>query len=142
MAVKNNKTISDTLNEKQKRVLNELFFESAEVDIQGIKVLKLSGEIDIYSAPKFRSAVMHILDEDELHLIIDMQNVRYMDSSGFAILVTAIKRLSPNGGTMSLVGCTSTINRMLHVIHLDSIISLYQNMDDAMESLLPIDFKA
>jgi anti-sigma B factor antagonist len=109
--------------------------ESKVVEMQGHKVLTVSGEIDAYSAPQFKLAVMNILDETDQHLIVDMHNIRYMDSSGFAILLSALKRLSPTGGSLHLIGCTPTINRLLEITKLSSIMALHQNMNDAMEAL-------
>lgn len=107
-------------------------------DMQGYKVLCLSGEIDVYSAPQFKQAVVSILDGDQQHLIVDMHDVRYMDSSGFGILLSAVKRLRPMGGTVNLVGCASPIDRVLHITKLDAIFALYENMDSALEAVAAV----
>jgi len=109
--------------------------KSQTVDFQGHAVLNVSGEIDAYSAPQFRQAVMEILDKNDHYLIVDMHNVRYMDSSGFAILLSAMKRISPTGGTVHLVGCTPTIDRLLKITKLSSIMAIHQDIDDAVQAL-------
>jgi anti-sigma B factor antagonist len=112
-----------------------LRFMAKTVDMEGQNVLTVSGEIDAHSSPQFKQAVRGVLDEAEQHLVIDMSNVNRMDSDGFGVLIFAMKRLSPSGGTINLVGCNSTIRRILHDTHLDMIISFHQNMDDAMEAI-------
>jgi anti-sigma B factor antagonist len=115
--------------------MENIRLETQIVEVQGHKVLNLSGEIDVYSAPQFKQAVVSILDGAQQHLIVDMHNVRYMDSSGFGILLSAVKRLRPNGGTVNLIGCASSIDRVLHITKLDAIFALHQNMDEVMKAI-------
>lgn len=103
--------------------------------IEGHSVLALSGEIDVYSAPQFKQAVTGILDANERHLIVDMNNVKYMDSSGFGILLSAVKRLRPIEGTVNLVGCAAPIDRVLRITKLDTLFNMYPTMDEAMKAI-------
>jgi anti-sigma B factor antagonist len=105
------------------------------VEIKGHKILTLSGEIDVYSAPQFKQAVMTVLEGTEQHLIIDMYNVRYLDSAGLGILVGALKRLRPDGGTVNLIGCKPTVERILHLTKLSSLILLHKNLEDALAAV-------
>jgi anti-anti-sigma factor len=65
-------------------------------------------------------------------LIIDMNGVTYMDSSGFGALLGATKRLRPEGGALHLVGAKPTVERMLHLTRLDTVIDMYPTMDQAI----------
>jgi anti-sigma B factor antagonist len=114
---------------------DDLKFDVQIIDVQGHKVLVLSGEIDAYTAPLFKQAVTEILNGDEQHLIMDLQNLNYMDSSGFTILVSAVKRVSPHGGTVNLVGCKLHMDRILRLTKLSSMILLHQNIDDAIKAV-------
>ena len=74
-------------------------------------VLAVSGEIDVYTAPMFKQAVVGLVTEGLKHLFIDMNGVTYMDSSGFGALLGATKRLRPEGGALHLVGAKPTVDR-------------------------------
>jgi anti-sigma B factor antagonist len=104
-------------------------------EIAGKQVLDVVGEIDVYTAPKFKAAVNDILASGQKHLVVNMARVTYMDSSGFGILLSATKRLRPNGGTVNLVKCTPAIDRILRITRLDTIFSVHDSVETAVESL-------
>lgn len=95
-------------------------------------VLAVKGEIDVYTAPLFKQAVGGLLENGATHVIIDMQGVTYMDSSGFGTLLGATRRLRPEGGALHLVGVAPMVLRMLHLTRLDTVIELHPDLDDAV----------
>jgi len=115
--------------------VEKTIFEYKVVEKQGHKVLVLSGFLDLHTAHQFMQAVMSILDEKIDHMVMDMNGVNYVDSSGLGVFITALKRVSPSGKTVNLVGCNPRITRMFYVNHLSSFMVLYENMDDAIKAL-------
>jgi anti-sigma B factor antagonist len=98
-------------------------------------VLSVAGEIDVFTAPLFKQAVVNLVAEGHRHLFLDMRAVSFMDSSGFGALLGATKRLRPEGGSLNLIGCNRTIQRMLHLTRLDSIIGIHADEDEAMAAV-------
>jgi anti-sigma B factor antagonist len=98
-------------------------------------VLVVSGEIDVFTAPLFKQAVVNLVAEGHRHLFLDMRGVAFMDSSGFGALLGATKRLRPEGGSLNLIGCNRTIQRMLHLTRLDTILGVYETEEAAMDAL-------
>lgn len=115
--------------------LNKSEFEFQVVESRGHKILALSGDLDWHTVTQFEQVVVNILDEGAQHLVIDMQNVRYVDNNSYSPLVSAVKRLSPNGGTVNLVGCSERIERKFNVTRLSTYIALHPNMDDAIRAI-------
>ena len=109
--------------------------ETALRDVEGKKVLDVIGEIDVYTAPQFKEAVNAILGGGQKHLLINMAGVTYMDSSGFGTLLSATKRLRPQGGTVNLVKCSSAIDRILRITRLNTIFAVYDSIDEAISSV-------
>lgn len=106
-------------------------------DVSDIPVVKVSGEIDAYTAPEFKSALGRAILAGADHLIVDLTEVSYMDSSGFGSLLSATKRIRPKGGTISLVGCTDAIERMLRLTNLDTVFGMFPTVDAALETITP-----
>src|SRR4051795_10392065 len=94
--------------------------------------LVVSGEIDVFTAPLFKQAVVNLVADGQRDLFLDMRGVTFMDSSGFGALLGATKRLRPEGGSLNLIGCNRTIQRMLHLTRLDTILGLYETEQQAM----------
>ena len=108
------------------------------IDVQqvtGIPVLKVTGEIDIYTAPMFKQAVVNMVTEGSKNVIIDLSGVTFMDSSGFGTLLGATRRLRPSGGGLHLAAPNSTIQRMLRLTRLDSIMRIYDTIEEAARAV-------
>lgn len=103
--------------------------------LDGTEVLDLVGEIDVYTAPQFKEAVNSMLAAGHKHLIINMAGVTYMDSSGFGALLSATKRLRPQGGTVNLVQCNSAIDRILRITRLNTVFATFDSVDAAVEAV-------
>ena len=98
-------------------------------------VLVVSGEIDVFTAPLFKQAVVNLVAEGHRHLFLDMGAVTFMDSSGFGALLGATKRLRPEGGSLNLIGCNKTIQRMLHLTRLDTILGVFETEEAVREAV-------
>ena len=108
------------------------------IDVQkssGHPVLHVTGEIDIYTAPMFKQAVVNLVSEGNKDVIIDLSGVTFMDSSGFGTLLGATRRLRPSGGGLHLAGPNSTIQRMLRLTRLDSIMRIYDSPEEAVKAI-------
>jgi anti-sigma B factor antagonist len=101
----------------------------------GLPILEVNGEIDVFTAPLFKQAVVNMVAGGNRHLFLDMSGVEFMDSSGFGTLLGATKRLRPEGGSMHLFACSPTIERMLHLIRLDMIVGVHADEEEAIASV-------
>jgi anti-sigma B factor antagonist len=101
----------------------------------GLPILEVKGEIDVFTAPLFKQAVVNLVSDGHHHLFIDMSGVEFMDSSGFGTLLGATKRLRPEGGSVHLFACSPTIERMLHLIRLDMIVGVHASEHEAIASV-------
>jgi anti-sigma B factor antagonist len=103
--------------------------------LSDLPVLCVSGEIDIYTAPLFKQAVVNLVSEGNKDVIIDLSNVSFMDSSGFGTLLGATKRLRPLGGGLHLAAPNNTIQRMLRLTRLDTIMRIYPTAEEAARAV-------
>ncbi|MDH7602724.1 MAG: STAS domain-containing protein [Armatimonadota bacterium] len=103
-------------------------------NVDGRQVLDVKGEVDVYTAPQFKEAVNKMVDSGEKHILIDMSGVRYMDSSGFGTLLSVMKRLKPNGGSINLINVSSPIDRILKITRLNQVFATYPSVDEAIRA--------
>lgn len=100
----------------------------------GLPILDVVGEIDIYTTPRFKEAVSAAIEENKPAIIINMAQVTYMDSSGFGTLLSATKRLRPIHGALYLCACNDAIQRMLQITRLNTIFGVYDTEADALQA--------
>lgn len=112
--------------------MENIRLETSTRRADGFEVLDVSGEIDVYTAPQFKEAVNSIIAAGQKDLIINMARVTYMDSSGFGTLLSATKRLRPEGGTVNLVACNSAIERMLKITRLNTVFGTFGSVEEAL----------
>lgn len=107
---------------------------TAVTEDAGVSIIKLAGEVDVYTAPDFKDAINKVITDGAKYLVIDLAEVSYMDSSGFGALLSATKRVKPEGGTVNLVYCNEAVERMLRITRLDSIFGLFNDMSCALNA--------
>jgi anti-sigma B factor antagonist len=69
-------------------------------------VVDLTGEIDVYTSPKVKDAITELIDQEHYNLVINLEKVRYIDSTGLGVLIGGLKRVREHGGSVNLV-CTN-----------------------------------
>ena len=88
-------------------------------------VVWLGGEVDLSVRGQVLQAVERaILLVDVPHLIVDVSGVTFMDSAGLSVFVAAHKKAAARGGTVSVLGASDRLRRLLHMVGLDDVITV------------------
>jgi anti-sigma B factor antagonist len=74
---------------------------------KNIPVITLSGEIDVYTYPKLNEALAALIEEGCKDLVINLEQVKYIDSTGLGVLANSAAKLSGKKGNLHVV-CTKT----------------------------------
>lgn len=98
----------------------------------GRPVVELSGEIDVYTAPRLREALLGFVGAGNYRLIIDLEGVEFLDSTGLGVLVGGLKRVRAHDGGIDLVCTQSRILRIFRVTGLDKVFAIYASVGDAL----------
>ena len=104
------------------------------IDYQGIKVVALSGEIDMYTSPTLREELMGLINKRVTPLLVDLKGVSYIDSSGIATFVEGLKRMMSYGGRLKLVGLLAGVKEIFSFSKLDKVFEIYGYLEDAIHS--------
>ena len=85
--------------------------------------IRLEGELDHHSAESIRTLIDNEIAESGCtDLILDMEGVTFMDSSGLGVILGRYRLLNSQGGTLSICGANSTVERILRMSGLYSLI--------------------
>lgn len=99
-------------------------------------VVDLNGEIDVYTSPKVKDAVGDLIDKGHYNLVINLEKVRYIDSTGLGVLIGGLKRVREHGGTVNLVCTNPQIKKIFDITGLVKIFGIYDDEDAAMKALV------
>ncbi len=95
------------------------------------EIIEVGGEIDVYTAPKLREAIVSAVEAGRTRLIIDVQKVEFLDSTGLGVLVGALKRVRADGGALDIVCTQERILKIFQITGLDKVFGLHASMDQA-----------
>lgn len=84
-------------------------------------VITVTGEIDLYSSPKLRTAILEAVPVAASQVAVDLSGVAYMDSSGVATLVEGLRSARQHEKTFSLVSPSPAVVKVLKLAKLDRI---------------------
>jgi anti-sigma B factor antagonist len=96
-------------------------------------ILAIEGEVDVYTSPQLKQDIIELAEKGIKHLIINLSEVEYLDSTGLGVLIGGLKRLRENDGNMALVGPGMRISRIFEITGLDKIFDIYATEQEASE---------
>jgi anti-sigma B factor antagonist len=96
-----------------------------------VTILEIEGEVDLYSSPGLRTELLGLTNTKTKAVLVDLSNVKYMDSSGVATLVEALQQVGKYGGKLKLVNLREAVKDVFELSRLDKVFDIYQNLDEA-----------
>ena len=108
-------------------------------DTPGFTVIEVGGEIDVYTAPKLREKLITLVEERSYQLIVDMEGVEFLDSTGLGVLVGGLKRVRAHDGWIDLVCTQSRILRIFKITGLNKVFSIHNSVAEAIAAHTPDD---
>ena len=90
-------------------------------------VIKLKGEVDIYTAPRLREAIAEAVDEGHYKIVVDLEDIDFLDSTGLGVLVGGLKRVKPFEGEMAILCAQEKILRVFKITGLIKVFRIYSD---------------
>ncbi|MPZ61360.1 MAG: anti-sigma factor antagonist [Propionibacteriales bacterium] len=95
-------------------------------------IIEIGGEIDVYTAPQLRERIGDLVDENHFNLIIDMERVEFLDSTGLGVLVGGLKRVRGNDGSLRLVCTQERLLKILRITGLTRVFAIFESVEAAL----------
>jgi anti-sigma B factor antagonist len=103
------------LSEGKVSIVHSTDFGFEVADLEGVTVIKLSGELDVAIAPQLRASLLEISDSVGRDVVVDVGDVGYLDSSGISVLVMSCKRVRSQGGTFTVRNASGSVRRVFEI---------------------------
>jgi anti-sigma B factor antagonist len=95
-------------------------------------VVSLRGEVDVYTAPRLRQALIDLVEGGAKDIVVDMDRVDFLDSTGLGVLVGGLKRVKSNEGEMKLVVTQDRIMKIFDITGLAKVFPMFSSLDQAL----------
>ena len=110
----------------------DLTLATSEVD--GKTIVAVGGEIDVYTAPKLRDKITELVADGTYHIVVDMEAVEFLDSTGLGVLVGGLKKVRAHDGSLELI-CNA--DRLLKIFKITGLAKVFV-IHDTPESALAV----
>ncbi len=100
----------------------------------GVYVISLTGEVDLYTAPEFKEQLVEIIGNGASSVVVDLTETTFIDSTTLGVLVGGVKRLRPEGGQLVLVCSDRNITKIFEITGLDKVFPIHATLAEAVET--------
>ena len=108
-------------------------------DDDGIAVVVVSGEIDMFCEHQVRAAIADQLERRPNGLVVDLAGVDFFGSAGIQLVVDAIVRAQRLGVALALATDRRTVLRPLEITLVDQTVDIHPTLHDALTALRAAD---
>lgn len=98
-------------------------------------IVEITGEVDLYSSPELRKALLELTGKETLNIIINLEKVDYMDSSGVATLVEGLQHSSSYSGKFMLTNIRDGVKNVFELSRLDKVFEIHDSLEIALKHI-------
>jgi anti-sigma B factor antagonist len=108
----------------------DLTLTTREVD--GTTIVSVGGEIDVYTAPKLRDKITELVAAGAHHLVVDLEAVEFLDSTGLGVLVGGLKKVRAHDGSLQLVCTQDRLLKIFRITGLAKVFAIHSSAEAAI----------
>lgn len=99
-----------------------------------IVILVIIGEIDLYNAPEIKDIINKLVEERIYNVIIDLEKVSYIDSSGIGALISSLSNLKKYQGGLKIINVYASVKKVFELTKLTSFFEIYDSEEEAISA--------
>ncbi|HWI54237.1 MAG TPA: anti-sigma F factor antagonist [Desulfobacteria bacterium] len=99
-------------------------------------IVRVAGELDLVAAEQFRTEIDSAMEKNcSDNIILNLDEVRFIDSSGLGVILGRYKKVKMRGGKMALVSAPAQVKRILELSGVLNIASSYKTENEALQAM-------
>ena len=95
-------------------------------------IIQVGGEIDLATSPRLQAVLADLVDRGFHQLIVDLEQVSFLDCAGIGILVDARRRVQEHGGSLKLVRPRPFVRRVLALTGMTTVFSIDTSLGEPL----------
>ncbi len=104
-------------------------------NVGGFSLIHLAGEVDVYSAPKLRETIKGLVEDGNCNIVVDLERVAFLDSTGLGVLVGGLKRVKHLRGELGIICNQEKILRIFRITGLTKVFPIYRSREDLLANV-------
>jgi len=94
-------------------------------------IVEVVGELEVSTVPRLRERLKDLIADGDYHLVVDLQGVDFLDSTGLGALVGGLQRVYPHDGSFQLVCTRQRILKIFALTGLINVFSIHSSVESA-----------
>ncbi len=105
-----------------------------EIKIQNnIVIVKiLESELTSAKSPELKTELLRLAGEGKINILLNLDSVSYIDSSGLSALLFGRRQIVPLGGDLKLACLSDNVKALLKIAQLDRIFDVFESVEKAL----------
>jgi len=99
--------------------------------VDGVCTVVLDGEVDVYTAPRLKERLVAAIEGGCANVVVDLEGVGFIDSSGLGVLVSALRRARERDGVVRIVCTRDNILKIFRITGLDKVFPIFDDTAEA-----------
>jgi len=100
--------------------------------------VEVQGEIDVYTSPRVKETINELIDAGNYNMVVNLEGVRYIDSTGLGVLIGALKKVREKSGKIVLICTNPQIKKIFNITGLIKIFDIYKDEAEALGSFATV----
>ena len=105
--------------------------ENSDIDIV---ILDISGYVDLYNAPEIMNMIDNFCDTKKYNIIMNLKDVKYIDSSGIGVLISCLLRLKEHKRGLKIINIKASVKKVFELTNLLSFFDIYESEVEAIKA--------
>ncbi len=105
------------------------------MDRTGYRVLLVTGELDLSTAGQLQNRLADVIQGSATPLVVDLEGVRFCDSSGLSAAVAAERLAAKHGVWLAFANARPAVAKLFQITNLDQCLRIYPNLRAALAGL-------
>jgi anti-sigma B factor antagonist len=98
-------------------------------------VVAVVGDVDLHTASELRTRALSVVEQGVPHLVLDMEQVDFVDSTGLTTLIVLLQAAQAAGGSLRVARIPERLVRMVTITGVSQLIPMYDTVDEALAAL-------
>lgn len=106
-----------------------------ERQVRGVVIVDMEGKVTLGETNRqLHEAIRQLTAEGKKHVLLNLKNVTFIDSSGLGEIVAGFTTLRTNGGSLKLINMPKRITDLMTITKLYTVFDIFENEADGVDS--------
>jgi anti-sigma B factor antagonist len=106
----------------------------SETNLNNCTVFALEGNLDMLHAAILKERIVSLIQEEKYNMILDLEKIKFVDSSGFGLMMSMSDRLGKMGGGLRIINVPKTITQIFKIAKIEKAIPILSSVEEASNS--------